>query len=73
MCSAMPCESTTLLIFRILSNNPAAAAGPHAGKGRGARYVEYVPHPDWFSFIKRQYSAVARAGRLILCHYRNLG
>lgn len=33
--------------------------------------LEYVPEDDWTTFVRRQYSAVAPGGRLILCHYRN--
>jgi 2-polyprenyl-3-methyl-5-hydroxy-6-metoxy-1,4-benzoquinol methylase len=33
--------------------------------------LEYVPEPDWITFVERQYAAVAAGGRLVLCHYRN--
>ena len=33
--------------------------------------LEYVPEPDLLAFIKRQLSAVAPGGRLIVSHYRN--
>jgi 2-polyprenyl-3-methyl-5-hydroxy-6-metoxy-1,4-benzoquinol methylase len=34
--------------------------------------LEYVPQSDWVPFVRRQFSAVAVKGRLIVCHYRNV-
>jgi 2-polyprenyl-3-methyl-5-hydroxy-6-metoxy-1,4-benzoquinol methylase len=35
--------------------------------------LEYVRQVDWTEFVRRQHSAVASGGRLIVCHYRNTG
>jgi SAM-dependent methyltransferase len=35
--------------------------------------VEYVPRRDVAAFVRRQLDAVAPGGRLILCHYRDVG
>lgn len=33
--------------------------------------LDYVQRQDWAEFISRQHTAVAKGGRLIVCHYRN--
>ena len=35
--------------------------------------LDYVQRKDWPEFIARQYTAVGRGGRLIVCQYRNEG
>ena len=35
--------------------------------------LEFVPGTDRVEFARRQFTAVAPGGRLILCHYRNAG